>query len=1090
MMKKIGSLLMIISFMLISIEGFACSTPGQPPLPGINANPSFACVGDANMYAALYVGGGSDSVRHFWDWDDGTFDTLNKTIPGIEFQIPHVYNDSGTYTIQLIKVNPYGSDTSYKTIRVYDKPKANFIFDKTSLCVGEQVAITDLSSAAVNAGPLSSWVWGFGDGSFHFEEYVKQNPSINYKNADTFNVKLTVTDGVGCVNDTTIPIVATFDTTLAQFSLASGCPCNEITFANVSTGSANQWLWQFGDNDTSASSVVGTHTYTQPGDYYVTLKGTDANGCFYKDQQIITVCSGQSGAKSKSNYNWYFRDKGLSFSNGFNPTIKLDGTSSGGEESAAVSDPLTGDLLFYTDFRNVWDKNNVLMPAGTGLDGTGTSAQSVVIPVPGNRNRYYIVVNGVSTRIKYTIVDMTLNSRLGDVVPGKKNIQISNSTCCEEIDATRKNSAGCGTLESYWIVAPFDNGGAGNFKVFLASDTGIALISTQNVGSGNTHPIGKSMISKDGSMYILPVNNGFEIFDFDVSSGLLSNMKLIDFGYFSRIYGLSISPDKSKIYASTQSGASNLPKDSLWQFDLTVPLPATILASKFLVDVNSSVGFGGASIGPDGKIYMARFGSRKSLGVINRPNVKGLSCDFVANGVLYPTSLATFGLQHIVNLDPSDFIDTMQANFITDIDACPKANILFTNLSDSIIPTSSNDPCAFPQPQDSIIYDWDFGDLSTEKHFVLNNNVFNTLSPIHNYAPGLYNVQLIVSSGKHCPDTMQMNITIDTFPTYSFVSDSVCLGDTSHLTSSTTNFINLPLSYSWTSPITSTSSNPSEVLPVDGNFSVIMTITDSAGCSYRDTNTVVVHSVPVAIDTTIAICYGNTINLDGGSGTAYAWTPTTYLSDTSIQTQTLTPDSSITYQVIVSSQYCGTDTGIQTITVNPLPIVQTINDTTIDLGNSVILTTSGASTYSWNTSTYIDDANIPNPTSNSLTSITYIVTGTDANSCSSTDTIAITVEVKDDFYVPVAFSPNNDGENDVLQIRGLQGEKDLSFKVYDRWGNKVFESKSSGTPSVVEGWDGTYKNQALKDGVFVYVINVTLLNNQAIEKKGNVTLVK
>jgi len=89
-----------------------------------------------------------------------------------------------------------------------------------------------------------------------------------------------------------------------------------------------------------------------------------------------------------------------------------------------------------------------------------------------------------------------------------------------------------------------------------------------------------------------------------------------------------------------------------------------------------------------------------------------------------------------------------------------------------------------------------------------------------------------------------------------------------------------------------------------------------------------------------------------------------------------------------------------------------------------------------------------------------------------------------DIFIPNIFSPNNDGYNDVLYVRG-PGIKNLIFVVYNRWGEKIFESNN-----VNYGWDGTYKGQALTTGVFTYYVKATGYGGNSIEKKGNVTLVK
>jgi gliding motility-associated-like protein len=87
-------------------------------------------------------------------------------------------------------------------------------------------------------------------------------------------------------------------------------------------------------------------------------------------------------------------------------------------------------------------------------------------------------------------------------------------------------------------------------------------------------------------------------------------------------------------------------------------------------------------------------------------------------------------------------------------------------------------------------------------------------------------------------------------------------------------------------------------------------------------------------------------------------------------------------------------------------------------------------------------------------------------------------------FIPNAFSPNGDGNNDVLKLYGAQIQS-IEFYVYNRWGQRVFESKE-----LNKTWDGTYKGELLNAGVYPYLIKVVFLNGDTMEKRGNITLVR
>jgi gliding motility-associated-like protein len=94
------------------------------------------------------------------------------------------------------------------------------------------------------------------------------------------------------------------------------------------------------------------------------------------------------------------------------------------------------------------------------------------------------------------------------------------------------------------------------------------------------------------------------------------------------------------------------------------------------------------------------------------------------------------------------------------------------------------------------------------------------------------------------------------------------------------------------------------------------------------------------------------------------------------------------------------------------------------------------------------------------------------------------VTISCSIFVPTAFSPNGDLNNDTLRIYGACLSK-VHLEIYDRWGLKVFE-----TDDPLEGWDGTYNGKELESAVFTYFLTGLLFNNSPVERQGNVTLVK
>jgi gliding motility-associated-like protein len=180
---------------------------------------------------------------------------------------------------------------------------------------------------------------------------------------------------------------------------------------------------------------------------------------------------------------------------------------------------------------------------------------------------------------------------------------------------------------------------------------------------------------------------------------------------------------------------------------------------------------------------------------------------------------------------------------------------------------------------------------------------------------------------------------------------------------------------------------------------------------------------------------------------------------------------------------CGDVSTIQ-IDVTQAPSVGTISNISIDFGDSILLNSSSTiNNYSWSPSTWLDCDDCQAPMASPQETTTYTVT-VDTNGCSATASVTITIIFPPIVFVPNIFSPNGDDNNDILFVRG-SGIRELTFIVYDRWGEKVFESTS-----LENGWDGTFRGKEMNPAVFMYMLDVSFENGSTIIKKGDVTLIR
>jgi len=245
----------------------------------------------------------------------------------------------------------------------------------------------------------------------------------------------------------------------------------------------------------------------------------------------------------------------------------------------------------------------------------------------------------------------------------------------------------------------------------------------------------------------------------------------------------------------------------------------------------------------------------------------------------------------------------------------------------------------------------------------------------------------------------------------------------------------------------------------------------------------------VTISGDTQLCEGASITLTVQGAGPYMWSTGDTL--TSIM---VSPGSNTSYWV-QSTNTCGTSSDTVNIVVTPPPVLQVSEDTTISIGEIVTLTASGADSYSWSTGTALNSIVVsPEQT------VTYIVTGTDSLGCSAEASVTVSISIDAFVYVPNVFSAMSGNlENNRLFVFG-QNIKSLELIIYDRWGEKVYETSDTSKKkrsdgeccAYGDGWDGTYRNtgRPLNLSVFVFMLKGEFADGREFKESGNITLIK
>jgi PKD repeat protein len=840
-----------------------------------------------------------------WKWNFGDINSPNNTS---SIQNPvHLYTNTGDFSVTLIaNTSNNCSDTIVKQVFISNKPTSDFSF--TTPCIGNApTEFTDLS--VLGDTPIIHWHWEFGDGN----SSTLQSPEHSYLLSGQYHVTLWVEDESGCQNSKT-SLITVHHLPTAQFSYSNNCMGYQTSFFDYSNGGgANiiSWLWDFNDGLGSVSTLQNpTHIYNTSGYYNVSLSISNSNGCQNVINQIIEILPTPSADFSVDNQcvnsTLHFNDQSYSFG-----SVVTSWNWSFGDGNFST-DP--NPLHSYSQPGNYWVTLWVSNLQGCIAD-TGKFVS--VYPLPIADFDYLLPTCENDTVWFYDMSSSVGSSPItqwlwdfGDGVtsilknPGHKfthgnhnvSLKITNSNGCEKTIskiigiADKPNAIFTHEMSSCEIVQFFD-----------LSNTLTGQISFWIWNFGDPYSGGNNFSYQQNPQHSYYFSGNYEVqlivFNAHGCSDTISHEILIqkptaDFTFSDacedtivHFTDLSISPDYQIIQWEWEFGDGNvsIAQNPLHIYDLA---GIYIVNLKVMNSIGCSSTFSEVIIiedRPTGKFtYLGPSCINDTVQFIDQSYCYqgtsithwhwdfgdpffGQSTSTIQNPMYKYSAPGDYVVTLVVTADNGctafPFVKNIEvhqnpvASFIYEIEDCSMVH--FTNLSVPLADSLST-------------FNWNFGDPSSGFF-----NYSSIKNPSHYYYEnGFYEVILTVTNSNGCSDTVTINIEIEKpFADFNYFSSDTCSNNTIYFNDLSYSLNNSIESWKWDlgdgSP-PSILQNPSHNYLAPGTYYVSLTVWDASDCMQNIVKQIIVKSSPIANFTSNAPnCYGDTIQFTDLSQSTY-----------------------------------------------------------------------------------------------------------------------------------------------------------------------------------------------------------------------------
>jgi len=1046
-------------------DGCSASTMKQigisKPQVGIHLDDNSRNEACSQLTVKMVVRSTEDIKTYSWNFGDGGTST--------EASPTHTYTRPGSYTISLTYKTDKGCTgtvTYYGTIRVWEKPKADFSV-QPEVCGNTPVLFTNKTT-----GYVINYVWDFGDNNGYGWE---TNPTHKYQAEGQYTVRLIANNWI-CNDTVTKTAIIKVKPPFAKIErVANTCSGTRglVTFTDGSR-QANSWHWDFGDGATSSYTTAQPtieHTYTKTGSYKAVLTVTNG-ACTVKDSTTVYVLLKQKPVLSF--------DKPEACINQYN-TFQIKGLENNPYQ--------VYNYYSYYEYAK-WEDAD-----GTAVNGSYYNQDYWIKDVKGNINFYQPKDDQVRAIIRSAYfgcadttnyVPLTING----VIPG---FEVVTDNRCFKLPVVLEDTSqttGDNTIAKWeWnfgdgTTKTNTTGGTVNHTYANPGSYYVSLKVTDKNGCSSSTPYYGGFVRVGGpkAAFYIPGGNTVQlntnVYFYNNTNTAYTNNVTYKWDFGNGITSTEYSPSHTYtesgkyevvlIAENRQTGCSDTARQTITVKNFNTAFTfTTAFIGNYSTCPPVRANFTNTSTNYTKLIW--DFGDGFTLENQHSPS------HVYENAGKYVVTLTVYGYNGLTGF----YEDTV---FVAGPTATIEANDL-----DGCIGTEVK--LHAPEHTDTKSYVWDFGD-----GYVV--NVADSFAAHTYLSPGSYTPSLILKDDKGCSSVISLSDKVTIYPdaviTITPSSPFVCKEDGVQLQASGAE------TYEWSpeTGLSSVSSASPIALPPDATTYTIKG-TDANGCKGSTTITVEVPKpFTMSVSPDAEICKGSNANLKAEGASTYQWINTTMgLNETQIANPVASPENTIQYTVVGYDQYkCYSDTAQVNVIVRPSPSVNAGDDKEVIYGSENVLNITNSNDvvrWSWAPAGFLSCTNCPAPVSKPYKTMEYVVEVFNGYHCSAKDTVILKgLCAGNKIFIPSAFTPNRDGLNDRFTVNGMGISIVKSLRIYNRWGEIVFERKNFYPNDRNAGWDGKYGGIDQPAEAYVYFAEMQCNAGEKIVRKGTVTIVR